>query len=1103
MDIYVLNSDATKVETIITPQECFEAIEEVEINNAGQLSVKLPVKYYQLIDDLDVMAIHAGGDRFRLYVIISRELQGNILSLTGIGYPNYYLSRVGYIKDIRPKKEPLQSLVTRILDGTPWEVGKASETLPAYTGIFYYQSRLECLSEISQATACEFDFYVAISGNQITKQRVDILSKLGKNNGAWFEYGSNTLEVVAEYDATEVYTQAIGRGKGEEVGDGYGRRIEFTDVEWKKSQGYPVDKPKGKNFVNDPTTAYRLPGNKHLLKIIEFDEIEDPWELLQATYDWLIDNNRPKVQFRTTVADGHTLGLGDIVRVVRPDIGVRYDTRVFKLTRNLLQPSLSSVEFGEKIASTPMDKINSMTQQIGQVAGSVDRIEQQVSQINVDGSTITYGPNEPTKKAEGDMWYKTVDGEVVGLLMWDGQQWVTVVDPALEEKINAEIEKVQQDVESSKQQAQDASEKANQAITEAGNAMDTLTKFQGETENEFAEIKGDINGLQTTVSNIQVGGFNYFKDSATMKDDTYWKNKGSINLGDGEYTVSGAWATRGYQLPKLYEDLSGTKYIGESFIFSLDIKIDSATSIPADTSLVLYSDSVLKGGITIVKMNDLEKGKWLRLSVKTTGVDGTASGIIRVEMNKSVTGGVVHVRRLKLERGNVATAWEPEQEVDLSEIEGSISQLTQTSETIQAKVDDLAENTESSLNILGDQIGLKVDKNDVIHQINVSTEGILIDGGKTHITGQTTIDNAVITSAMIKDVNAGKITTGTLNANNVKIINLDVNTLTGNKAKFIQAAFKDANRSTTINAQGILTKNSHMTTALNAGRLEFRDKGGHLTGSIETNDTLLVNGYDDTMLFKILGRRQLVVGFSSDEDENSIRQGLRIKERDIGTTSNNVVIECPRNFTLTNASNYGLKFGTYAGDGMDNSPFWGRIDTSDNSISTGVVFGKTQLLFLDYTEANNMTLNDIYNGRFKGFRTPKEDYPVVIVDSTINGNKALAIRSSEGGNAVVINNANVKVYAKYDLIFGDGYGDALTLNQIRNGYMNRLTTLGYKNETSINVATSSIIGQTGNYFSLLSKSGQAGIYWGTTQMYLLVEGTVYSVKDILRACKLL
>ncbi|MDK1720900.1 hypothetical protein N0K79_08475, partial [Dellaglioa algida] len=44
-------------------------------------------------------------------------------------------------------------------------------------------------------------------------------------------------------------------------------------------------------------------------------------------------------------------------------------------------------------------------------------------------------------------------------------------------------------------------------------------------------------------------------------------------------------------------------------------------------------------------------------------------------------------------------------------------------------------------------INLRVRKGDVLNQINISTEGILIDGRKVHITGQTSIDNAVIKDA--------------------------------------------------------------------------------------------------------------------------------------------------------------------------------------------------------------------------------------------------------------------------------------------------------------------------------------------------------------------
>lgn len=78
---------------------------------------------------------------------------------------------------------------------------------------------------------------------------------------------------------------------------------------------------------------------------------------------------------------------------------------------------------------------------------------------------------------------------------------------------------------------------------------------------------------------------------------------------------------------------------------------------------------------------------------------------------------------------------------------------------------------------LQDAINFRVTKDRVINQINISSEGILIDGSKVHITGQTSIDNAVIRAAMIESVSASSITTGTLNAANLNVINLNASSI--------------------------------------------------------------------------------------------------------------------------------------------------------------------------------------------------------------------------------------------------------------------------------------------------------------------------------------
>lgn len=105
--------------------------------------------------------------------------------------------------------------------------------------------------------------------------------------------------------------------------------------------------------------------------------------------------------------------------------------------------------------------------------------------------------------------------------------------------------------------------------------------------------------------------------------------------------------------------------------------------------------------------------------------------------------------------------------------------------------------TSSQITQLSDAINLKVSKNDVINQINISTDGVLIAGNKVQITGQTYIENGVIgraqienlavgtaqiadaaiTDAKIGSLSATKITTGTLNASNVNIVNLNASNI--------------------------------------------------------------------------------------------------------------------------------------------------------------------------------------------------------------------------------------------------------------------------------------------------------------------------------------
>lgn len=99
------------------------------------------------------------------------------------------------------------------------------------------------------------------------------------------------------------------------------------------------------------------------------------------------------------------------------------------------------------------------------------------------------------------------------------------------------------------------------------------------------------------------------------------------------------------------------------------------------------------------------------------------------------------------------------------------SQIKQNADSITSVVTNLsdaesAKNNYSAIAQLNDDIALRVAKDDVVNQINISKESILIDGNKVHVTGATKIDDDVIVGGMIA---ANSITAEKLSATTMEL----------------------------------------------------------------------------------------------------------------------------------------------------------------------------------------------------------------------------------------------------------------------------------------------------------------------------------------------
>lgn len=135
----------------------------------------------------------------------------------------------------------------------------------------------------------------------------------------------------------------------------------------------------------------------------------------------------------------------------------------------------------------------------------------------------------------------------------------------------------------------------------------------------------------------------------------------------------------------------------------------------------------------------------------------------------------------------------------------------------------------SKISQLSNDINLRVQKGDLISQINIEAGKTLIQSDKLYLDASSVVfsGNAFIPSAAITDLSADKMTTGTLNAANVHIINLDVSNLVGNTTSFVQSKWNSINRQITINGDEMnfyAENNEHIT--INNGNIQWYNSQG-------------------------------------------------------------------------------------------------------------------------------------------------------------------------------------------------------------------------------------------------------------------------------------
>lgn len=366
-------------------------------------------------------------------------------------------------------------------------------------------------------------------------------------------------------------------------------------------------------------------------------------------------------------------------------------------------------------------------------------------------------------------------------------------------------------------------------VTAQMQTIDRITDTVSDHTGRISTTERNINGLQDTVSDPVNGlvtqvstlasGFNVL---ASDLEDMEVGGRNLLPLSNGNlkaYTpYNSSWFVEGTLIAtsinssantlnlSLHEDnLSETLSEGEVHTISGFIRVNG--QIPAKNIFINNRvDTYLAVEDVLSFHYNPDTGFFV-----TTVPKARNSWIIHAR-TELVLGDVLTIDKMKIEKGTIATDWTPAPE-------------------------DMA--TQAQFSVLNNNINMRVSKNDVINQINISTEGILLDAAKVHIGSTTTIDDGILTNRMIAanaQIDGAKIGNATISS--AKIISLDVNQVSGLTSNFVQSYWNSATGgSVQATGDGILTTASDGSqTYIQDGIVGTRNPSGATIGSLGYSD---------------------------------------------------------------------------------------------------------------------------------------------------------------------------------------------------------------------------------------------------------------------------
>ena len=301
-----------------------------------------------------------------------------------------------------------------------------------------------------------------------------------------------------------------------------------------------------------------------------------------------------------------------------------------------------------------------------------------------------------------------------------------------------------------------------------------------------ADVKQTTDGLSASItkvkgdlSSLQIGGANLLDDTAGP-----WKKAGIGKNYTDTVTFVLNEQLQNTTITVSFDCRANTSKSFYCFFFGNDYNANGRVT-SACNSQGWVNTSIKEDGMVPIKPSTVWGRVWIRYNLSKIPPAGTKRMLIGRLFSEYATSDWLEIRNVKLESGNKATDWcksDNDFQSQLTTLSGKITATSDrlssvyTKSEVDGKLGTKVE--QSALTQTSNNLSASIAKNSkILSSAGLVNENAYINANRIALNGKTLMTNATINDAFIGSLSANKITTGTLNAAKVNLINVNASNI--------------------------------------------------------------------------------------------------------------------------------------------------------------------------------------------------------------------------------------------------------------------------------------------------------------------------------------